>query len=1323
VACAPEERDLLASLDAAVVATDSAGRVTLWNAAAERIFGRGAGDAIGRDFRELAAAIGVADAGAAALEVALAGGVYSGELVLRRPDGGERVAVMTVSAVRGAGGAVVGSVGVSNDVTEIRRGEQAIRRRHELYRLVLENVDDLVALVRPDGRILYASPSHTRLLGWTQEELIGFDAFSRVHPDDVGRVEEHVAEAVAGGDAALESVRFRRRDETLVELEARLTALQDEATGEPLVLSVARDVGRARQAEAAVQHSRGLFEAVLGAVPDPITVLSRSGELVYANRASLDLLGYASEVEVVGAASDEVLGRFELLAEDGGELPVERLPTRRVFEGADAAEETVRYRVRATGEERRSLVRSLPVRRGGSVDLVITVFHDVTEEERASRRLRFLADASTTLASSLDVDAALRALEPVVVPALAAGFRIELADGEPMGAGAEHGPQTVLPLESRGRSYGTLTLFGPTDPELAAELGRRVATALENAHLYRETGRTAALLDTLFATAPVGLAFLDRQQRFVRVNRALAEINGVPPEEHLGRTPFELAPGLDARIGERFRHVLATGEPLLDQDESGETAADPEALRHFRVSYYPIAGADGEVVGAGVVVIETTAQRRAEAERAELLKREHAARSEAEAAAQTLLRLQSLTEVALEHLSLSDLLNALLQRLVELLGADTAAILLLDEEAGAFVVRAAYGLGSELEESVAVPVGHGLAGRIASERRAVVVDDLSQVELVSPHLRRAGIESLVGAPLAAEGRVFGVFHVDSRRRGSFGPDDARLLELAADRIALAIEQSRLYEAERTAQARLGFLAEASALLSSSLDYERTLANLADLVVPRLADLCAIHVLRDDGSIGIVSIVHRDPARSALAFESARDHPIDPDAAAGVPAVIREGRARLLAEVTEEYVAQLAAERPGREESLRTLVGASALAAPLTARDRAYGSITFVCDVSGRRFSEKDLPFAEEIAARVGTAIDNARLYREAEERARAARILQSVGDGVLLVDGDRVVRYWNRAAEEITGLQAASVVDRPLAEAVPAWGGIEPLVQVGGASELVPLQLRGRELWLSVSGVALEEGTVYAFRDLTEERAIEELRTEFVSTVSHELRTPLAAIYGAAMTLRRADVQLDEIQRENLLDVVAGEADRLARTVNDILWASRLDSGMLSVAIESCDAVALAGAVVAAQRAHLPEGIELELDAESGLPPVAADADKVRQVLVNLLDNAVKYSPDGGRVAVRVFARGGHIRFVVSDEGLGIPYAEQRRIFDKFYRLDPDLTRGVGGTGLGLYICRALIRRMHGRIWVDSAPGAGSAFTVELPISAPDEDVAAHVRP
>jgi signal transduction histidine kinase len=228
-------------------------------------------------------------------------------------------------------------------------------------------------------------------------------------------------------------------------------------------------------------------------------------------------------------------------------------------------------------------------------------------------------------------------------------------------------------------------------------------------------------------------------------------------------------------------------------------------------------------------------------------------------------------------------------------------------------------------------------------------------------------------------------------------------------------------------------------------------------------------------------------------------------------------------------------------------------------------------------------------------------------------------------------------------------------------------------------------------------------------REVDRLKDEFVAVASHELRTPLAAVYGAAITLRQHD--LDPETRDSMLDVIFHESDRLARIVNDVLWASRLESGGLPAVIESCDPAELTEAVVADARRRLPAGSSLELTMTPDLPAVAADPEKLRRVLVNLVDNAIKYSPDGGRIDIELAPSDGRVRFSVRDQGLGIPEAELERIFDKFHRLDPYLHRGVGGTGLGLYICRELVRQMNGRIWVESATGEGSTFSFELPVA------------
>jgi PAS domain S-box-containing protein len=348
------------------------------------------------------------------------------------------------------------------------------------------------------------------------------------------------------------------------------------------------------------------------------------------------------------------------------------------------------------------------------------------------------------------------------------------------------------------------------------------------------------------------------------------------------------------------------------------------------------------------------------------------------------------------------------------------------------------------------------------------------------------------------------------------------------------------------------------------------------------------------------------------------------------------------------------------------------------------------------------------------AIARSRVTRQ--QRDQAERVLAHLGDGVFVVDRDGVVRLWNPAAEAITGLRAATVCDRSADEAIPGWPTIAAFVPVAnrpgdrdGASnaETVPVDVEGRELWLSVVAVALGDETVYAFRDATHDRRLEDLRSQFVATISHELRTPLASLHGAAMTLREHDLPAQ--MQDDLLEMIAEQSNRLASLVEEILVAGQLDSGSLSVVADTFDPEELVRSVVTAARSRLGEETTIDVSIPPVLPKVHGDGERTRQVLLNLLDNAIKYSPSGGRIEVALATVGDQLRFSVRDEGLGIPVGEQERIFDKFYRLDPDQRRGIGGTGLGLYICRELVRSMHGRIWVESDRGNGTTFAFELP--------------
>jgi len=329
----------------------------------------------------------------------------------------------------------------------------------------------------------------------------------------------------------------------------------------------------------------------------------------------------------------------------------------------------------------------------------------------------------------------------------------------------------------------------------------------------------------------------------------------------------------------------------------------------------------------------------------------------------------------------------------------------------------------------------------------------------------------------------------------------------------------------------------------------------------------------------------------------------------------------------------------------------------------------------------------------------------AEHGANASRALAHVSDAVVMLDDGSRILSWNTAAEELFAISADAALGRPAGSVFPEFG---ILIERSGG-ELTPVRIGGEERWLAISLSRFEGGRVVTLRDATAEHTLERARADFVTTASHELRTPLTAIYGSIRTLiSRADA-LDESQRARLLRMIEQESEHLAQIVDQLLVTAQIDRGRLRMEERDCDIAELCASVIEAAEARKPESIQLKLVAPKSSPPLKCDPPKLKQVLVNLVENAIKYSPEGGRIEVRIADTPDRLRIDVQDEGLGIPPSEQARIFEKFYRLDAEMTRGVGGSGLGLYISREIVEQMGGLLSVRSRRGAGSTFTVTLP--------------
>ncbi len=522
-----------------------------------------------------------------------------------------------------------------------------------------------------------------------------------------------------------------------------------------------------------------------------------------------------------------------------------------------------------------------------------------------------------------------------------------------------------------------------------------------------------------------------------------------------------------------------------------------------------------------------------------------------------------------------------------------------------------------------------------------------------------------GRPFCVQGYLLDV----SERKA--GEEERRELR-AAEAATAAEAQDR--------QRKLHFVAEAASVLASSLDFRMTVVEVAALTARELADWCVVDVLEEDGTLVRLAAERAEPAPA-----------LDEPEGGPEPAVL-------------DFMRE---PRPELSESRIRL--------PLLTRGgRAIGVLTLTRAAHGRRFDADDLSWCRAVGQMIALAIESSRLHTEVEARSDANKVLTHVGDGVFLLDRSGLIRLWNPAAAAITGVSQEAALGKAASDAIPGWQEVSERVPVGKARELarteaLPLDTERGERWISISGVEFFGGTVYALRDITEDHRLDELKAEFIATASHELRTPLAAVYGAAQTLRRHDFALDEAGRERFISLIVEESERLARIVNQILLANQLEVGRLDLVTEPFDAPDLLERVVDASRTYAPPHITFEVKAAGDVPPVAADKDRVRQILVNLVENAVKYSPGGGHIELGVEPGDEAVLFRVVDEGLGIPADEQQRIFEKFYRLDPDMTQGIGGTGLGLYICSELVERMGGRIWVESQEGKGSAFFFELP--------------
>ena len=341
-----------------------------------------------------------------------------------------------------------------------------------------------------------------------------------------------------------------------------------------------------------------------------------------------------------------------------------------------------------------------------------------------------------------------------------------------------------------------------------------------------------------------------------------------------------------------------------------------------------------------------------------------------------------------------------------------------------------------------------------------------------------------------------------------------------------------------------------------------------------------------------------------------------------------------------------------------------------------------------------------------------------EERNRSAAVLGSMVEGVAVIGADERVLYCNHAFCQSVGAGMESCQGRTLLEVVRHTDLLALIRRALASGDTVPGEVtfsgeRPRTFAATAAPVHGEPvragGVVLVLHDISDLRRLERVRRDFVANVSHEFKTPLTAIQGFAETLLGGALE-DAQNSRRFLEIIRDHAARLGRLTDDLLKLSQMEAGKLELDLRPVVVADLIDSCL--ETAQLKAGqkqLAVVVESSPGLPPVRGDSVRLREVLQNLLDNAVQYTPAGGRITVRAAASDGGIVISVADTGIGIPQADQERIFERFYRVDAARSREVGGTGLGLAIARHLVEAHGGRISVESEVGAGSTFSVFLP--------------